>query len=132
MKACFLFISIAVAFCALTLVPVQGGSDDPTPADREVRELRKQVDELQARIKTLEERSSRLESIVERLERARPLSETTAPPTWGPPKGDMRNGLTLPDSRQPPKIWGEREINGWTFYLIPCQQQPSPPVQRAN
>jgi hypothetical protein len=129
MKACFLFISIAVACCALTLTLARGGPDDPGPADREVGELRKQVDELQARVKALEERLSRLESSAEKMDRWRQPPETPAPPPWGAPKWVLPKGPTPAEGGQPPKIWGQREINGWTFYLIPCKEQNCLPAQ---
>lgn len=130
MKACFLFISVTAALCVLTMALAGIGPDAQTPADREVGELRKQVDELRARVKVLEERSSRLESVTERLERWRQLPETPTPAPPGTPNGALPFLKIPPDEGRQPKIWGEREVNGWTFYLIPCLQQPSPLVQR--
>ena len=129
MKTRFLFVGITAALCAFTLAPTEGGSDTPAPAIPDVPapsavgELRTQVEELLARVKSLEERSNRLEAMLERLEQRRQPPGVPVPKPRGMPP-DTFPGFPR-SNRSQPKIWGEREINGWTFYLIPCQQQPS-------
>ncbi len=58
-----------------------------------------------------------------------PTAGTPAPPAWGTPRWESPGNLAPPDGWQKPRIWGQREINGWTFYLIPCQEHHDPPVQ---
>ncbi len=86
--------------------------------EAEVRALRKQVEQLQQRLETLGGRLADVES-------PKPGSP---PRVMIQPKSPVSPPLYLvpsyPDQfhqGQPqPKVWGQREVNGWPFYLIPC------------
>lgn len=85
----------------------------------DVRALRKQVEQLQQRLKTLEQRLTAVES----PKRDLPPGILIRPKPPGSPPMDVVPSLPGPVGRGPSqgKIWGEREINGWPFYIIACE-----------
>ncbi len=117
MKARYICPALAamLAFCALA----GNEPNSQTPSNRETQELRVQIDELQTRVKMLEERLGRLESKEERTDR-RPAPAPLNPTPLEMPKPPPAFMEEFPQGPSRPKIWGERQINGWTFYLIPC------------
>ena len=122
MNACSVFVT-AAALGALTLALAGNGPERPVSADRENLELRNQVNELQRRLKTVETRLSALESTVERLKTWHPLPGSPPLPTpLEAPQPPSRFKEKVPENGQAPKIWGQRDINGWTFYVVPCGQ----------
>ena len=91
-------------------------SEKPS-AGSEVSELRGQVADLRTRLQMLEDRMQKLESSVEK-------SKQPSMPTPLNKQGENPLLFLQPqESRPSPKIWGEREVNGWTFYIVPCEQQ---------
>ena len=85
-------------------------------ADADVQALRSEVAELRSRVQTLDERTKNLASALEQLKQPHhmPLSpQGTAPLPFKSPSTDSES----------PKIWGEEEVNGWTVYIVPCQQK---------
>lgn len=78
-------------------------------------EMQSEVSNLKAQIQSLENRVKSLESTVAQLQQPHltpVISPGTNPVLLAPPTAEPR----------PPKIWGEKEINGWTFYVVPCEQ----------
>ena len=132
MRANWVVTCGAALLCALAMAPGGGGSGfSPEPAS-EISGLKAQIESLSARVNSLEERCARLDSNVKRLEKERPPPQTVPPSPWpgadglGSPQFNPRNGGTKPE------IWGEREINGWTFYVVPCAQPVSGPGPRES
>lgn len=87
----------------------------------ELQGLRQQVVELQARVRTLEERLKQMEAApsARRLPRVEIRPAEPVPPSapvW----------RLIPEwvgaSSATPKIWGRREVNGWTVYYVPCAE----------
>jgi hypothetical protein len=87
-------------------------------ANTEMRALRQQIEQLQSRFKTIGDRLTKLEAVrsraVSRIE-VLPYPPGASPPVVVPSQPGVPNR-----SGQPPKIWGQGEINGWPYYLIPC------------
>jgi hypothetical protein len=113
-----------VLLCAAMGIAVisfaDGTPGEKSPANPESQELRGEVAALQARIQSLEGQMKSLESTVAQLKQPPHPMPLSAPPAnllW-------RN---QPSDSQPPKaspkVWGEKEVNGWTFYIVPCGQQ---------
>ena len=107
-------LGTTVAICVLAgTEPGDGNS-----ADREIEGLKNQINELQARVLLLETRLNRLESAADR-EKQEPKPPLPLPLQFP--------SIAIPPStdRPQPDIWGERQINGWTFYVVPCHADPS-------
>ena len=112
------WVLVAVlALGAMGWVLARAESGKPGGADSAVRALQKQVENLQARLRALEDRLGRVES-------GKP---STAPRIQILPKSPGSPGHTLPlvpvfpgGPGHQPKVSGQREINGWDFYFIPC------------
>ncbi len=116
---------LSIAFVLLTGVAIVSLAADlsggkPQTDQNAVQELRTQITELRAKIQGLENQTKNLESTVEQLKQSpsrKPvplnLFQPSAPPT------------TIPSasSSHPPTIWGQGEVNGWTYYVVPCNQQ---------
>jgi hypothetical protein len=91
------------------------------PATTDVSQMRDEIKRLQAKVELLEYRTKSLESTVEQMKRSHtpsPLTFTTPPPAAAP-------SLSAPGTRstQPPTIWGQGEVNGWSYYIVPCVAQ---------
>ena len=112
-RSMLLLLCAAIGVAAISFAEVTPGGKPP--ADGEISQLRAEVDQLKAKVEMLEYRTKSLESTVTLLQKPRltPLS---------PPQGNLlwRNP---PSESVPPKIWGEKEVNGWTFYIVPCEQR---------
>ena len=108
-----------VAVVTIGLFLARGENGLKPKADPETGALRQQIEQLQARLQKVEARLAQLESATSH---APPRFEVVPNPPGAPPSGFIPapkfKGPSL--SSPPPKIWGEREINGWRFYLIPC------------
>ena len=109
-KAHLLFLSIVVVgACAIAIA-----EDAPRPkpvANPEVQELREQVAQLRAQVQALESRMSKVEAQVQRSTVPAPLQ----------PSQSQNNFRFVPKPSESPRIWGEREVNGWTFFVVPCE-----------
>ena len=94
----------------------EGTPGEKPPADRETREMRSELIELRAKVQSLEEQMKKMESTVEQMNQPRlnPLNL--------PPANSSLFGLPTTDL-QPPKIWGEGKVNGWTYYIVPCEEK---------
>ena len=110
-----LVVGVAVVSLAADL---SGGK--PQTDQNAVRELRAQITELRAKIQGLENQTKNLESTVEQLKQSQtrtpvPLNlfQSPAPSTVIPSAS----------SSHLPTIWGQGEVNGWTYYVVPCNQQ---------
>ncbi len=94
---------------------------DNTPTEKnpaptaDVEALKTQIAELQSRVQALEAQTKSLESTVQTMQQPRlvPLSQQPDNPL-------LFNG-SQPNSPHP-KIWGQKEVNGWTVYVVPCEQ----------
>jgi len=107
--------------CAATSVGViafaEVTPEKKAPPTSETSQLRDDIKRLQAKIEMLEYRTKSLESTVEQLKR----SHTPTPLSFGAPAPST----SVPQIRssQPPKIWGQGEVNGWTYYIVPCEEK---------
>ena len=91
-------------------------------------QLRKQISALESRVATLEKQ---LQKSGPELQ---PPILRVDPPAFSPPssKPEFEPGLfgqPIPGAGQRPKIWGEREFNGWKFYIIPCAAGSAPATE---
>jgi uncharacterized coiled-coil protein SlyX len=105
------------------LITLAADSPAPKPTETEaVHELRAQVTELRAEIEKLRQRTQTLESNVEELKRSRtpsPLNFQVNPAMPSTPK----RLIPSPGATRPPTVWGQGEVNGWTFYIVPCEER---------
>ena len=118
MKKKILFaVSLACGVAILSFAADPAGQK--APETDSVRELRTQITQLRAEVDALRQHTKALEATVDELKcphmqiLVNPRSNPAAPSTVIP----------MPQSSHAPKIWGEREVNGWTYYVVPCEQQ---------
>lgn len=116
MKTRILTTSLVGVTALLCLGGIRTGAADAEPADAtEVRQLREPVKKLQDRVNTLETQVKQLQ--------ARPLAITVFPtPGASNLVQRIRPPLVIPPA-VPPRIWGQGECNGWTFYYVPLSQK---------
>ena len=82
-----------------------------------VQELRGQIIELRAKVQSLENQTKNPQSSVDQLKQSHvptPLSLLQSPAPAA--------SFPLASSSRPPTIWGQGEVNGWTYYIVPCKQ----------
>jgi hypothetical protein len=95
----------------------------------EIAQLQTKVAELEAKNQSLENRVKGLESKVEELSHPHLMPLNSQSSIWTQPlqMPTIQVPLVVPEIQVPstdqPKVWGEREINGWKFYVIPCGQK---------
>ena len=83
--------------------------------EKQVAELKQQVDSLQARVKALEQRLGTLEAMKLSRVQVVPAPKPTPPPVAPP--------MTLVPRLEPaPEHWQEWNFNGLKYYLIPLRQ----------
>ena len=116
MKSQMRLLSLLGALGVAVVVLAEGGPGEKPSASSEVQELRAEVAELRARLQTLEDRMRKLESTVEN-------PKPSVPTPLNIPREKSLLFKVPSESKPSPKIWGEREVNGWTFYVVPCGQQ---------
>ena len=118
MKATRWIVLATVVLGAVSLVLTRAEVGKKADADSEVRALRQRVEQLQARLRKLEDRFTKLESV---KPRSVPAIEVVPNPPSVPPSIFIPSQPGVQNrSGQQPKIWGQGEIDGWPFYLIPC------------
>jgi len=121
MKKKILFtVSVAAGIALISLA-----ADSPAPKSNEaddIRELRAQITQLRAEVQTLQQRTQSLESTVADLKRPQMPTPLNLQPGAG---GHSAPSIVIPSpqSSRPPTIWGQGEVNGWTYYIVPCEQQ---------
>jgi len=119
MKKKVLFALSLVIGVVLISIAAEPAAEKPKPDDT-VRELRAQITELRAEVSSLRQRTQSLEATVEDLKRSHvPTPLKLQPGSTVPPPAN----LPSPKSSRPPTIWGQGEVNGWTYYVVPCEQQ---------
>ena len=112
---------MVLSFCAAMSVAIIAFAEitpgeKPSP-NSEVAQMREEMGKLKAKIELLEYRTKSLESSVEQLKH----SHTPTPLSLSVPAPALSTPATRP-SRTPP-IWGQGEVNGWTYYIVPCAEQ---------
>lgn len=124
MKKHRLFILVAAGVCAgaIAIAQTQTSPAPNSAPDPAVSALERQVAALQATVKTLEARLAKVESELPPKGAPIPLQLIPNNPAVTPPANVNPPGI-VPGSGTPPKIWGSGEINGWTYYIVPCGAQ---------
>jgi len=122
MKRKIVFVLSLVAGVALISL-----ADDPAGGKVEesvtVRELRAQIAELRVEVNKLHQRTQTLEAKVEEMKHSPAPSPLVMPYS---PNGRSQFFFTPSNSpAHSPTVWGQREVNGWTYYVVPCEQQKS-------
>jgi hypothetical protein len=112
-KMMLLLLCAATAVAVVSFADITPGAK--LPADSEISQMRNELNQLKAKVELLEFRTKSLEFTVQQLKQPPhpvPLSPPQGNSLWQPPPSDSAT----------PKIWGEKEVNGWTFYLVPCER----------
>jgi hypothetical protein len=110
-------LSLVAGIAVVSLAADLSGGKPQKDQDA-ILELRGQISELRAKIQGLESQTRNLESTVAQLKQSRvptPLSLLQAPASPQPLPSASRS--------HPPKIWGQGEVNGWTYYSVPCEER---------
>jgi hypothetical protein len=112
MKTRFLVLTTAAALVTGAFAFAGTDSDKNSPAT-DLDRLQEKITALESRLKNLEQQRQTPAPLIY-APRVQPQIQT--PPMefthpFSPPSAE--------NSRRP-KIWGEGEINGWKYYLIPC------------
>jgi hypothetical protein len=119
-KQLTLLLLLTVVGIALFAI-AEGTPGEKAAVAPDVQQMRNEITELRSRLQTLEGRMKSLESTVQELRHPpllTPLGSQGSPLWVQPPR------ILLPQPKsESPKIWGEREINGWKFYVIPCEER---------
>jgi TolA-binding protein len=92
----------------------------PQTDQNAVQELRAQITELRAKVQSLENQTRTLQTTVEQLKQSQ--TRVPTPLSWLQSPAPNAS-LPLASSSRPPTIWGQGEVNGWTYYVVPCEQQ---------
>ncbi len=120
MKKKILFaVSLAAGVTVLSLAADPVGQK-PAESDA-LRELRTQITELRAEVETLRHRTQSLESTMEDLKHSRVPTPLNLQPNPGLPSPSTL--IPTPSPSRPPTVWGQGEVNGWTYYIVPCEQR---------
>ena len=110
-----LLLGVALSGAIIAFAEVTPGQKPSSGT--EMSQMRDEINRLKAKIELLDYRTKSLESTVEQLKRSRPPAPLTlqgpAPSLAIPPVGTPK----------PPAIWGQGEVNGWTYYIVPCGEQ---------
>ena len=114
-KLILLFLCATTSVGIIALAEVTPGQKPS--ATTEVSQMRDEIKRLQAKVELLEYRTKNLESTVEQLKR----SHAPAPLTFQAPAPSLP--VPPAHSSPPPTIWGQGEVNGWTYYIVPCGEQ---------
>jgi cell division protein FtsB len=122
MKKKILFALSLVAGVALISLAADPVGGKPTQNDDAIRELRAQVTQLRAEVDTLRQRTKSLEATVDDLKRSHIPSPLNLQPGAGAPAAPSMM-IPSPTTSRPPTVWGQGEVNGWTYYIVPCDQQ---------
>jgi TolA-binding protein len=123
MKKQSILLLLVVVAGVVIISFAQGTLGEKPAASHEIAEMQIQINELQGKVQVLEGRLKGLESTVQELKtpHLQPLTLPGGNSSW------FNSSAALPkpptSDSTPPKIWGEREINGWTFYIVPCGEQ---------
>lgn len=117
MKKYFAFLlligAVSITLIALADSPPVNKKLTTPPAD--VQALKNQIAELQSRVQQLEDQTKSLESTVANLQKPPMI------PLFEQPHGPLSFKNPLSDSPSG-KIWGQKQVNGWTVYIVPCEQ----------
>ena len=112
---------LLLAWCAaagvalISFAEVTPGGKSPTSS--EVSQMRSELDRLKAKVESLESRTKSLEFTVEQLKQ----SHSPTPLNSSGPRPFRLNPPSAGSG--PPTIWGEGKVNGWTYYIVPCEQE---------
>ena len=115
---------VALSFVAgVVVISVAADLSGAKPqTDHEVvQELRTQIIDLRAKIETLEGRTQSLESRVEQLKQSHEQAHSPTPLNFPVPAPAF--SIPSVSAPRPPTIWGQGEVNGWTYYVVPCGEQ---------
>jgi hypothetical protein len=86
----------------------------------QLTELRTKVQRLEGQVQGLEDHTKKLEAAVEQLKK---FPAPTPMNLYQSPAPSPSPAFNPHGSSRPPTIWGQGEVNGWTFYYVPCEQQ---------
>lgn len=111
---------IGVAGIAVMALAQGAPGQKIAPAIGNLQELQNQVVQLCARVQALESRTQKLESEIEEMRFPHPMPLVVPPANLPATPPSMQ---IQPQGSRPPTIWGEKKVNGWTFYIVPCEQQ---------
>jgi outer membrane murein-binding lipoprotein Lpp len=105
-RAWIAFLALAIIACAITRLTADEKQPGDTGINKKIEELTAQVKALESKVKTLEQKTARLEH-----------------PPMTPPSQVLPS---LPNvgslgSNQTPKIWGQGQCNGWSYYIVPLK-----------
>src|SRR3569833_2706897 len=112
-KTVLLALSIVVGVVLISIA-AEPATEKPKPDDT-IRELRTQITELRTEVNTLRQRTQSLESTVDELKHSHVPTPLNLQPGSGAPSP---SNLPSPKSSRPPTIWGQGEVNGWTYYVV--------------
>jgi hypothetical protein len=113
-KKLIVLLSVAMGVAVIAYAEIKPG-EKPAPKS-DAAQMRDEINALKAKIELLEYRTKSLETTVHSLQRSHTQTSFEVPassPSLVTPS---------PIESKPPTIWGQREVNGWTYYIVPCEQ----------
>jgi hypothetical protein len=109
-----LFLSVAMGVAVIAFAEITPGAKPPPKS--ETAQMRDELNALKAKVELLEYRTKSLELTVHELQQRR--VQTTLDVPAAAPAGFAPSTI----ESKPPIIWGQGEVNGWTYYIVPCEQ----------
>jgi outer membrane murein-binding lipoprotein Lpp len=119
-KKMLLALSLVAGVTLLSLAADSAGGKKSDDSDA-LRELRAQITQLRAEVDTLRHRTQSLEATVDGLKRPQMPTPLNLQPSQGVPVPST--WIPAPSPSRPPTIWGQGEVNGWTYYVVPCEER---------
>ena len=130
MKTRFLVLTTAAALVAGALA-FAGTEPDKHSPETGLDRLQKKISALEPRVKSLE-RQLEAPGSLNYPPQVQPRIQAQPPNGSGllPPQ-EIYHPFVLPPeaNEQQPKIWGEGQVNGWKYYLIPCVNSSGVPTE---
>lgn len=115
-KRLIVLLSVAMGVAVIAFAEITP-REKPAPKS-EAAQMRDELNALRAKVELLEYRTKSLELTVHQLQRSHAQTSLSVP---APAPGSSRFTPSTIESK-PPTIWGQREVNGWTYYIVPCEQ----------
>jgi hypothetical protein len=126
-KRLILLLCAATGVGIIAFAEITPGQKPAAPAPTEQSQMRDEIKRLQAKVEMLDYRTKSLESTIEQLRSSveqLKRSHTPTPLSLENPAPAPAPSMSAPGTRssKPPTIWGQGEVNGWTYYIVPCKE----------
>jgi outer membrane murein-binding lipoprotein Lpp len=99
-------LALTIIACAITRLTADEKQQNTSSISKKIEELTAQVKALESKVKRLEQKTAQFEH------------PPITPPSQVLPS--LPNAGVIGSTEQP-KIWGQGQCNGWSYYVVPLQ-----------